>query len=80
MSSVAFAQDQMSNQGGSDYDGPSSGRRAQSPKSARLGAQSRRTPAVHADSGMRFPRDADPSEVLSQVTTQLPAYSEYRSS
>lgn len=78
-SSIAFAHDQMSNHGGSVYDGPSSGRPTLTSKSARSPPQAERpSPAVHADSGLRFRHDADPDEVLSQVTTQLPAYSEYR--
>ncbi|KIP12721.1 hypothetical protein PHLGIDRAFT_133798 [Phlebiopsis gigantea 11061_1 CR5-6] len=55
--------------------------RARPPKSSRLPARLAHTspPAVHADSGLRFPRDTDPDEVLSQMTrgTQLPAYSPY---
>lgn len=58
--------------------------RARPPKSSRLPARLAHTspPAVHADSGLRFPRDTDPDEVLSQMTrgTQLPAYSPYTSS
>ena len=77
-SSAAFAQELT---GGDDQN---LSVRARSPKSSRSRAQPAQTraPAVHADSGLRFPRDTDPDEVLSQMTrgTQLPAYSPYTSS
>lgn len=72
MSTVAFARDAESSYGGSEYDAtprPLKGARAPaSPPPSR-------PPAVHADSGMRFTRDADLDEVYSEAWTLPPAYS-----
>lgn len=79
-SGTAFAQEQQGGRG----DGSDSSTRARLPKSSSQSPVQAPHPlsAVHADSGLRFPRDTDPDEVLSQMTrgTQLPAYSPYMSS
>ncbi|GJE84368.1 hypothetical protein PsYK624_004440 [Phanerochaete sordida] len=83
VSTIAFAQDEESAHAGSAY--APAAQRARSPKtghashSGQLQAP-RPVTTVHADSGLRFPRDADPDESFSQATTQPPAYTPFSES
>lgn len=87
VSAAAFAHEEgEAGRRSSEYE-PHAARRARSPKSGHSSQGSRneqsparRPPAVHADSGLRFPRDTDPDEVLSQATTQPPAYTPFSAS